>query len=305
MKNNVKIVAYLCLLPVMLFSQELKPPQQTVPMRIAYDEYFFSVVKKNDAIAALNIWAKSFVKELEIHAKIKPDLSLYYIDNMNDVLKTNSYTNFDLLNMLSTDYVRYANRDYWIPIAVSVDDGHIPEEYLLIVREGKGLTDLKSLQGKSIAILKGPDSRFSRMWLQNQTLENFKMPANTFFEQINEEDKVSKVVLDVFFKKVDACLVGFNAYQIMTELNPQLKKKLKILKTSPGFIKGLVCLRKDFNPELYSDVLNGIFSLTNSESGNQILKLFGESRLIPYEPGFLVNIEKLVSEHQKLTGSDK
>lgn len=304
MKNNVKIVVYLCLLPVMLFCQEATP-KGIDSLHIAYDEYLFSAVKRNDAVAALNLWTKTFSKELEVQTNIKSVLSLNYIGNMNETLRISPSTNYDLVVVLSTDYVLNADRNYWIPAAVSADEGHIPEEYLLLVREGSGLTDLKQLQGKSIAILKGPDSRFSRMWLQNLTLQNCKLPAGMFFKRIEEEDKISKAVLDVFFNKTDACVVGYNAFQTMTELNPQLKMKLIILRTSPSFIKGLICIRKDYNSGVHTNLVNAVLKLGDSESGSQVLRLFGESLILPYEPRFLSNIEQLVSDNQKLMGLNK
>ena len=304
LKIIIKLIVCFGLFPALLFSQEMKV-QDTISIKMAYDEEIFFNLEKNDAVVALNQWAKSFVKDFEKKSKVVPHISIHFIDNLIEVLEANSAISYDLLNMLSTDYILHADRKYWIPIAVSVKDGQILEEYLLLVHEESGITDLKQLQGKSIGILKGADTRTSRLWLDNLTLKDLKMPAQVFFKQIEEKDKISKVALDVFFHKTDACIIGFNAFQTMIELNPQLKKKLKILETSSGYIKGLVCIRKDFYPNLYTDVLNGLFNLTNSESGNQILKFFGQSRLIPFESHFLDNIEKLLSDNQKLKGITK
>ena len=108
------------------------------------------------------------------------------------------------------------------------------------------------------------------------------------------------IVLLIFFKKADVCLVGYNAFKTMVELNPQIGKELKILQMSPPLIKGITCIRKSFYKWAKPDVIHVLSSLPETAAGRQVLTLFGQSRVVPFKEKDILSIQELVKRHEKL-----
>jgi phosphonate transport system substrate-binding protein len=111
---------------------------------------------------------------------------------------------------------------------------------------------------------------------------------------------VSQAVLPVFFGQVEACVVPVSSLDTMAELNPQLRRDLKVLATSPAFCQGPICVRKDVLEEwghLLSDVLT---TLHLEPEGRQLLTLFRIEQLVPFDDAYLEPTARLLEE---LTGA--
>lgn len=263
-------------------------------INFAYDADLFGTVKMNDAMAALDVWSKTFVQELQLPADMRPQIELHYIEDMRSILAQGESGGYDVLNVLTTDYLKYADHSYWLPLAVSATAGHFPEAYLLLVRQESHLHQVADLRSRTLSLFGGPDTCFSKLWLTVLFAED----PDHYLKQILEKEKSPGVILDVFFKKADACVISENVYETLCALNPQLKNQLRIMQRSPGLIKGLLCLRRDFNSQYRSVLLKGLIQLGNS--GSQILKLFGQERLVPFARQQLTDLEALLHQSRKI-----
>lgn len=297
--GNKSVFLGIILLPVFLLSQQIQSNSKDT-LRIAYDEYLFSKVDKNDAVTAVDMWIKEFVIQINRNKDIQTEIKQSFIKDIYSVMKDGPGSNYDLIILLSTDYLQYNSDNYWQPVVVSADEGQHPEEFFILAHKDTQVKELKNLAAKTIAIQNGPESRFSLMWLNNLTRLKFNTAANDFFMKIEKRQKKSKAVLDVFFKKTNACVVGFNTFKTMNELNPQLAKKLRVIETSPPFVKGLLCLRRDYNSDLKPAIIESLLKLEKTTVGKQVLTLYGEARLLPFNPQDLQQVKILVDTHKRL-----
>lgn len=291
--NNALVLILLTGLPFYLHAQS---EQDVFSIDFAYDADLFGTVKMNDAMAALDVWSKTFVQELQLPAGTRPRIKLHYIKNIRTILAQSVSGGYDVLNVLTTDYLKYADQSYWLPLAVSATAGHFPEAYVLLVRQESNFQQVADLHSKTLSLFGGADTSFSKLWLTVL----FSEDPDHFLKQILEQEKQPGVILDVFFKKTDACVVSENVYETMCALNPQLKNQLRIIQRSPGLCKGLLCLHRDFSSQYRSVLLEGLIQLGNSGSGSQILKLFGQERLIPFAREQLTGIETLLHQSHKI-----
>ena len=55
------------------------------------------------------------------------------------------------------------------------------------------------------------------------------------FCRVEQNKKLTKVVLPVFFRQNDACVVTRRGFKTMSELNPQVGQQLRVLASSPNW----------------------------------------------------------------------
>jgi hypothetical protein len=87
-------------------------------------------------------------------------------------------------------------------------------------------------------------------------------------------------VLPVFFRNMDACLVTRRAFDLMGELNPQIRAKLRILASSPRVTPVVVGLRNGCLPYQKKAFQEAITGLGGTAYGRQILAVFSGSHMV-------------------------
>ena len=112
-------------------------------------------------------------------------------------------------------------------------------------------------------------------------------------------------MLSVFFRQDDACIVTRDVFEAMIELNPQVGAELTVLVTSPEFMYGVTCLRKNLDEENQKRLLENAIQLQTYPKGKQILTLFRRDEVVLFKPSYLESIERLVKEYHNLMGGEK
>jgi ABC-type phosphate/phosphonate transport system substrate-binding protein len=117
---------------------------------------------------------------------------------------------------------------------------------------------------------------------------------------VDETNIQSKVVLPVFFRKADACIVTRQVYNLTTELNPQLNNELVIISRKENLIPGVIAVDSRLSREFKNKITHAFVNMLKSVEGKQLLMLFKVNDLIPFDPSYLKGTEALYAEHTKL-----
>jgi phosphonate transport system substrate-binding protein len=182
---------------------------------------------------------------------------------------------------------------------LSADYGkHFYNELLLLVRDDSGITRIEQLRGKSLMVDTGQQGTIPMKWLDSIMAARGSANAQGVFSSISKYTKGNQAVMPVFFRQADACLVGRNHYDTMVELNPQLGRQLRILERSPGFVTGILAMRKDNRNPICDDVVKMLQEMHTEPMGKQLMTLFRINRLIPFKPEHLVSIEKVLRDRR-------
>jgi ABC-type phosphate/phosphonate transport system substrate-binding protein len=123
---------------------------------------------------------------------------------------------------------------------------------------------------------------------------------DAFFGKVSLIRKSSQVLLPVFFKQADACLINSDAFETTVELNPQMKRDLKIIARSPSGTTSVICIRTTLKPALRQTLVDSLRDLHAEPKGQQILTLFKVEKLLPFEPSYLESARQLIQDHGKL-----
>ena len=261
---------------------------------IGFDRSLIVDVNPNDATAALDAWIKTILK----HSNAKYNLNAKLFDNFEDLSK-NYITDTLAMVVISTyDYLNYPLKNKFKPIftpTVEVDTG---VSYLIITRKENIINKLCQLNNLSLGYNDLKQNIFSSLWL-DMLLKKNKLPLKEkFFSKVEKDTKDSKLILEVFFNKLDVCLVAKHSYELMVELNPQIKDKLKIIYRSPIYTHGVLCFTDVIKDEYSAnDLMKRIIEMSKYQAGKQMLKLLKINSVVPFKPEYFNSVKELLDEH--------
>jgi ABC-type phosphate/phosphonate transport system substrate-binding protein len=110
-------------------------------------------------------------------------------------------------------------------------------------------------------------------------------------------------VLPVFFRQADACVVTRRGFKTMSELNPQVSQRLKVLAASPGLVPTGFGFRPDYTDPLKNTIVAELARIKDSPAGAQVLTLFQSGSLEAHPLSCLDSAFELLATHQRLGGT--
>lgn len=203
----------------------------------------------------------------------------------------------DLVVLTSLEYLEFSEKAPLEPLFVSAKGNDIYDRIILVVRKDSGIRSVKGLRGKTVVQLQSFFGNGRNLWLDTVLMRKGERNPDRFFSKTRGVLKPSAAILPVFFRKEDACVVTVRCLQVMSELNPQLKRELLVLEESPPRPMSVIAVRKGLavkHREMLRDILQ---TLDQSVQGRQLLTLFRMDRLVPYRPEYMTRLKELFMEY--------
>jgi ABC-type phosphate/phosphonate transport system substrate-binding protein len=111
--------------------------------------------------------------------------------------------------------------------------------YLIVVRKDTSLQNLKKREDEDIDTGYLRFDLMQRLYLHHFILQKLhRSPKEILHKEISFSTS-NEIILKLFFKKITLGVVSENAYNIAVELNPQLKKALKIVARSKAIFPNI------------------------------------------------------------------
>jgi len=85
--------------------------------------------------------------------------------------------------------------------------------------------------------------------------------------------------LKVFFRQTDACVVSAALFDTACEMNPQMRKDLQVLATSPDLVPVVFFFRADYPTDSRVELETAILGLDNTTAGKQVLTVFQHEKM--------------------------
>jgi len=272
------------------------PAAGPTPLRFGFAAETLSGVNESDARAALKVWAQTVGTERGI--PVDPLMSIY----------PDTAALGGALRQEQVDAVTLSTEQYWqlrreIPFSALVlgkIQGKFTEEYVLLVRRDGPVVRLADLRGRSVNIHQGPRGNLGALWIETLLLEARQGRADAFWGKVTRSAKTASVVLPVFFKQADACIVTRNGFDTMNELNPQVGRQLKILAESPPLVPTVFCFRASLVSPYRDKLVAEIDQISKSVAGRQSLALFQSEQLTEQPLAMLDETCALLDRHHEL-----
>ncbi|MFN7938171.1 MAG: PhnD/SsuA/transferrin family substrate-binding protein [Bryobacteraceae bacterium] len=238
------------------------------PLRFGVSQSLVHELNANDARAALSVWIRRITSDLAVDASFGSDLFISP-DRLEEKLRNEQ---LDAVGISILDYRRMAGLLDKSQVAVPVFRGRF--EYVLLVAADSKVHDVSALRGLRLLLLDSAMASAASAWLATllDSIEP-KGPA-AFFSSITIHSKPSKVMLPVFFRQSEACLTTHSSYVTMSELNPQVATRLRVLTVSPEIVPLMYAFRKGWKGGVKEKALRAFSAVASTSAGRQLLTLF-------------------------------
>jgi len=254
----------------------------------------FDNINRNDAIAALRAWTEAIIKEQKL--KEKAEVSFYgSFKELSSAYRNNSV---DAVGLTVEESIRLGVEPEFVYLPSREDGFHV--SYAILVHRSNDIRDVAKLAGKKIVSYEGQRMLLARLWLKSVLAEHAPGTGGSRLENLTSVDNPSKAILQIFFLQSDAAIVTTDAFELACELNPQLRKDIKVLSTSPPFFTSFFIFRPTWQGPSRERVESAIMALHTTPGGQQVLNVFQSSRMEKHPGSILDGTRQFLIKNQQL-----
>ncbi len=158
---------------------------------------------------------------------------------------------------------------------------------------GQGIDALRAKH-----VLMPENDELAEVFLQLLTLKHAHLPYTKYFAKVTASDKAQKMLLDLFFGKADAAIVNQATYELMTELNPQMAEKIKVLADLPLKSKNYGFLHRNYQQR--ARFMQNYLKIAETVRGQQILMVYQQEKMSFCDVKDLDTFAALYNEYRQL-----
>ena len=288
-------IMFIILLSVISYSQKL-PKHYTIGIM----KELFNDVNINDAGAACNIW----LNEIRKLNKSNYDLDLKIYDSYKEAHEDLIKGNLAFLALNVVDFMQLKDKFSLDPQFIASFKGDTEFRYLLLISKDKNYNGIKDLKNLRIGITTKYNNDIPKLWFDVFCAKNNISDIKNYFKEIITTPNESQLILNLFFGKLDACLVPEKIFKIMAELNPQMEARLTPLVSSPYYIFTIMCFTKNYlNEEDRKVFTDNALKMHELVSGKQIMMMMKINKLVLFHDADLDSYRQLLEDYKKISES--
>ncbi len=268
-------------------------------VRFAIDRGMFRDLNRNDAEVALATYTRSVLDNNGLESRVT------ILEGLPALLEALRRGEVDLVNLRAEWLLDVPPDLIEGPILFSKSHGEATERYVLLVQDGQPLKRVADLKGRSLAVSSDQRAELAPIWLDVVTQEEGLGPARTAYAKVEYFPKPAQALLPLFFGKFDACVVTQSAWDVMGELNPQVRTRLRAIAVSPPLVPGVALFRKGTSPALKQRILAVISNTQQDLAFKQVLTLFKLTTVEPEPEALLDATRLLLARNRALHGGQR
>jgi phosphonate transport system substrate-binding protein len=267
------------------------------PVRLAISKSLVSDVSINDARAAMLVWIKKMMTDLNVVVDINPRV----FDTTEEIVRRARSGQLDSVALNIVEYRQIA--EVLDPSEVLAGAGASGmEQYVLLAKRNGELQHLGHLRGRRLCTLNAPKMCAASAWLSTILDEGHLGKSDRFFGSVITDTKVSRVVLQVFFGQADACLTSKRGFDTMCELNPQVAEDLTVIATSPAMVVTFYVFHKNYRSANRQRFISVLSDLRGNAAGRQLATLFQFDDLTVRDSSCLASALRLLDKAERAPG---
>ncbi|MAC84831.1 MAG: hypothetical protein CL624_11930 [Arcobacter sp.] len=245
-----------------------------------------------DARVALKVW----LEDIAISYNGKLDVEFYDTSEALYGALKNNELDMVLLDLpfffKNKEDILKTTDNFW---SLNISDVKYPQ-YYLIGKKSLNAKSFKDIKGKTIALKKGNGG--AGVWLDKNSLIANKMSSIKALKSIYLKKKESTAILNVFFNKADFAVVRKETWDIISELNPSIKKKIEVIKKSEKIHIPFIGV---FHKNTKKVTIKYFFKLSEDlkkiKGSGQIITLLKFNSLFRVDNEYLESLDKYYNEY--------
>ena len=251
---------------------------------------------RTDTCAAMKAWFIALAKER--HMAIQVEVNIF--DSTQGLEVALKQGNLDFVVLATEEFATIIKTTPLSCLFCSQTRGRFTEQYVLLVNRDRKIQELKELRGESLVMFDHPRSSLAKPWLEVE-LRRQRLPGSKqFFGKISQARKPDLAILSVFFNQAGAAVVTQRDFEIASELNPQMAKRLCVLARSSDLVPILGVLRGGSAPDVENICRDQASRVEDTQAGRQFLNLFQADRVVEVHRSDLVETLALLGEFKRI-----
>ncbi len=263
-----------------------------------YGHSIAEMASRSDIEVSLNFWTKDLLAEESKKININlTEIKATLFDSMEEMHEAMLRGELDMIVgpplLISQHFKREELTDGFTGMLEDRRDDNI----LLIVQNNKNIAGVKDLQGKRLLMLENDE--LANVFVDTLFLKQFNKSYKNVAASVEQQNKASRVVLDIYFNKADVGVVYRNAYEVMVELNPDIAQKTHVIEEYPLKSKNFGFFVKGYQ---FSEIMSkmAVNLISNNSRTRQILETFKTSELGHCRVQDLDSFDEYFNEYKKL-----
>lgn len=265
-------------------------------VRIAVSPSSWLGVRQNDAAAAIKAWARTILGECGIAAEV----DARFFENSQDMIASLSKCQVDAMSMVTDELLVLDLKMRPDSVFISVKNKSFTERYVILVHRNSGIEDVPDLAGRSVLLHRSSRMCLAPQWLETLLETRSAALADQVLRNMSSIENASRAVLQVFFHKADASVVTANVFEMMSELNPQVHKELRVLASSPEVVPNIFFFRSGYTSPVRDRLEAALEAIHNSPAGRQILTVFQCDSMVKRPISILEGTNRMLAEYERL-----
>jgi hypothetical protein len=254
---------------------------------VGYLQKSLNNYSKKDLKISMDIWIKSITKEVGY------DAHMFFYTDPKKAAKDLYAGKIDFITGFPLDFVKYFDIS-------KLEDGFTggfkkseQNKFVILSKKENPAKSLRELKNVKVGIQ------------QNDEIMHLYTKLKIPRAKIVDYKKRSKIVLDLFFSKIDVAIVPLHNFELECELNPQIAQQIKILKHTEYVANGVGFYRKGFPKKERQNIYEKGEQIFHTKRGEQMMIIYKMETLSHTPVTSLQNAQKLYDTYLKQKNEKK
>lgn len=272
------------------FGSELKNSRHARFNIGVYRPFLYNDVDLKDIEISLNYWTQEVTRDLALETT-----ETRFYEKYQDLSAAFERGDIDMFIAPPLAIVMYFNRELIAEGFYSKSEQEGGDALLLLARE-ENVDSVSNMVGKKLMLPK--HDKLAEIFLEITIFETYRKNFRQVFSKIETATKANSMVLSLFFGTSDIALVYKSSFDVMAEMNAQIKSRIKIIKSYPVLSKNMSFMHKDYPNR--KQIIDHINSFAEHPRGQQILNLYKTTKVGVSTADMLEPFEQLYQRYLSL-----
>jgi ABC-type phosphate/phosphonate transport system substrate-binding protein len=239
--------------------------------------FYSSIIEErnaNELIDSFKIWGQAIQKQSKVEWFSKAKINYHVYLNRKEFFDAIKNSRVEFINLSSLDFYEMKLQNLVTPLlAANKMPGTKFAKYLLVAHSSSSINSISDIKKGEIIIPNSYSLNLMKTWINVELKEKQGKGLRNSISIISSEEKENEALYGVFFKKIEYCVMHEATLLIASELNPQLKKSIKVIAYSPNLINNFLANLTDADPASVEILLKEGIQLQKHVWGKQLLNL--------------------------------